>query len=460
MSFPISVSRSSMKAPLAAASLLLSAAAAAWAQAPSLMSYQGRVSDSAGVLLGSAAPVNRTVTFKFYSAATGGTPVYAEAQTVTISGGDFSVLLGNGTGVSGLRGPAAPAATPYITLPSVMTGNVYLGVTVDDGTAAADPEITPRQQIVSAVYAFRAKTAETLLDGALSTAMLANSSVTTDKIGGAQITNAKLASDAVNTANIVSGSISDAKLANGSVTNGKLGAGAVTGDKIADNAITSAKLTDGSVTGADILDGGVAGVDIADGQVGTHDLANNAVSAGKIADNAVEYTKLVEAVRQSLCPAGTIMAFAGDTAPSGWVLCNGTPLNRTTYATLYNVVGVRFGSTAGDNFLVPDFRGRFLRGRDAGATRDEDRASRFAMGTGGAVGDAVGSVQDDNLRAHTHTERYIVPVTTGYPDGWNDRTTNVAYWWGTPTYTTANSGSAGGSETRPENASVNYIIKF
>lgn len=77
---------------------------------PSLMSYQGRVTDASGTLIGNATPVNRTATFRFYTTSTGGTAIYAETQTVTISAGEFSVLIGNGTGVSGSPGPSSPAS--------------------------------------------------------------------------------------------------------------------------------------------------------------------------------------------------------------------------------------------------------------------------------------------------------------------------------------------------------------
>ncbi len=195
--------------PLLAATLVASAQTSG---VPSLLSYQGHVTDASGTPIGSDSPVNRAITFKFYDSSSGGTPLYAEAQTVTIASGDFSVLIGNGTGVSGFPGPGAPAQTPYITLPSLFEGNLYLGITVDDGTAAADAEIAPRQQIVSAAYAFRAKVAEAVADHALSTDMLADSAVTTNKIGASQVTTVKIAD----------GNITTAKLANAGVTAAKL----------------------------------------------------------------------------------------------------------------------------------------------------------------------------------------------------------------------------------------------
>lgn len=200
---------------LPVALLLAFVAAQASAQTsgvPGLLSYQGRVTDVSGTPIGNSSPVNRTVTFKLYDSASGGTPLYAESQIVTISGGEFSVLIGNGTGVSGLAGPSAPALTPYVSLASIVTGNLYLGITVDDGTAAADPEITPRQQIVSAAFAFRAKVAEALADNALHTPMLADSSVTTNKIGAAQITTVKLADANVTTPKLADGAVTAAKL--------------------------------------------------------------------------------------------------------------------------------------------------------------------------------------------------------------------------------------------------------
>jgi microcystin-dependent protein len=449
-----------MKA-LPAVLMLLAGSLAALAEVPSLMSYQARVSDASGALIGATTPANRTVTFKFYSASTGGTPVYTEAQTVTISGGEFSVLLGNGTGVSGFKGPSAPATTPYITLQSVMSGNLYLGITVDDGTAAVDVEITPRQQIVSAAYAFRAKIAEALPDGQLATSMLANSSVTADKLGGNAVTTAKLANDAVDQSKILNGSVATSKLADGSVTNPKLAANSVTSDKITDGTLIGADLADGQINSAKLTDGGIMSIDIADGQVMNADLAATAVTTDKVANNAIDYAKLAAAVQQSLCPVGTILPFAGDTAPAGWLLCNGASVNRSTYATLYAVVANRFGSADSSNFNVPDFRGRFLRGRDGGAGRDPDRNARTAMNTGGSIGDLVGSLQADDTRSHSHGYNDIyhsegggtvtVPNNRGSGDTDSD---NKGYDLGRTTSNT------GGNETRPLNANVNYIIKF
>lgn len=180
-------------------------------QVPNLLSYQASVTDVAGTPIGATEPVNRTVTFQFYTTSTGGTPVYAESQVVTIANGDFSVLLGNGIGVSGLPGRVAPAS-PIRSLASITLSPLYLGITVDDGTAAVDAEISPRQQLASAAFATRAQVAEGLADGKLVTDMVADSAITTVKIGGNQVTTAKIADANITTAKLATGSVTLDKL--------------------------------------------------------------------------------------------------------------------------------------------------------------------------------------------------------------------------------------------------------
>lgn len=203
-----------MKASSIALLLFASTAATTLAQTsqvPELLSYQASVTNAAGTPIGATEPVNRTVTFKFYTTSTGGTPVYAESQVVTIANGDFSVLLGNGEGVSGLPGRVAPAS-PIRSLASITLSPLYLGITVDDGTTAVDAEISPRQQLASAAFATRAQIAEGLAAGKLATGMVADSAITTVKIGSNQITTAKIANSNITTAKLATGSVTLDKL--------------------------------------------------------------------------------------------------------------------------------------------------------------------------------------------------------------------------------------------------------
>ena len=68
-------------------------------------------------------------------------------------------------------------------------------------------------------------------------------------------------------------------------------------------------------------------------------------------------------------PVGSMQAFAGSSAPTGWLLCNGTTASRTTYSNLYSVIGTTYGVGDGSTtFGLPDMRGRVPMGAgDVGA---------------------------------------------------------------------------------------------
>jgi len=162
----------------------------------------------------------------------------------------------------------------------------------------------------------------------------------------------------------------------------------------------------------------------------------------------------------SIFPVGMVVAFAGDAAPPGWLLCDGAPISRTQYSALFSVIGVKHG--AGDlvsTFNVPDYRGRFLRGVDHGQGRDPDRATRTAMNTGGATGDEVGSVQQASLASHFHNVGVASSDQLGSNPALNLNNQGIPIAQIAPT-TSRSTTSAGGAETRPVNANVNFIIKY
>ncbi len=134
--------------------ILCATVASAQTSIPNFISYQARLADASGLPIGNDVPVNRTVILRVYSSATGGSPLYAEQQIATISKGQLSVLLG-----TGLQVGSEPRD-----FNNVFAGNNgterFLGVTVDDGTPTADPEVSPRQQVVSTAYALRARNAD------------------------------------------------------------------------------------------------------------------------------------------------------------------------------------------------------------------------------------------------------------------------------------------------------------
>lgn len=111
-----------------------------------------------------------------------------------------------------------------------------------------------------------------------------------------------------------------------------------------------------------------AGTNFNTGAIGTTDIADDAVTGPKIAGNSVTFAKLATAIQEALVPTGSIIAYAGNTAPSGWLLCDGTAFSSTTYPALYAVLG--------NSTTLPDLRERVPMGasgsvavRTSGGTR-------------------------------------------------------------------------------------------
>ena len=160
-------------------------------------------------------------------------------------------------------------------------------------------------------------------------------------------------------------------------------------------------------------------------------------------------------------PSGAVHAFAGATAPTGWLLCNGAAVSRATYAALFAAIASAHGSGDGSTtFNLPDYRGRIIRGVDGGIARDPDRAGRTASNAGGNTGDNVGSVQTDCIQGHIH----LSPVPAAGANAASIATTPNSFFGSQSTGGPITDGSNGtpriSSETRPINAYVNYIIKI
>lgn len=90
-------------------------------------------------------------------------------------------------------------------------------------------------------------------------------------------------------------------------------------------------------------------------------------------------------------PAGIIMPFAGTVAPENYLFCDGSAVSRTTYATLYAVIGDTFGAGDGSTtFNLPDLSGRVPLGV----------SQAHALGTTG--GSETVTLTESELPAHVH----------------------------------------------------------
>ena len=244
--------------------------------------------------------------------------------------------------------------------------------------------------------------------------------------------------------------------------------------------------------------------------------ARPSLSSGAITSDLLD-SRIVAGLLQ----VGDIKVCPYETVPDGWLECDGSAVSRTTYADLYAAIGTAWGyGDNATTFNLPDFRGRFPRGWDHGAGVDPNTAAlsvtgaanngsgliritvastatlvtgqkvtlasvggvsnangtftitvistttfdlqsstfsgtytsggtvhaRYSEHTGGNTGDHVGTYQSDGIIAHTHGK--------GFNEIGGVSGTGGVSSYGTATTTS----STGGSETRPENAYVMFII--
>lgn len=102
---------------------------------------------------------------------------------------------------------------------------------------------------------------------------------------------------------------------------------------------------------------------------------------------------------KNVCPVGTVLDYAGITAPAGWLLCDGAPVSREVYKILFALIGVTFG--AGDTtttFNLPDCRGRSSMGAGTGSGLT---ARTLGQALGAETHTLTGA--ESGLPAHAHT---------------------------------------------------------
>jgi hypothetical protein len=156
-------------------------------------------------------------------------------------------------------------------------------------------------------------------------------------------------------------------------------------------------------------------------------------------------------------PVGAIIPYVStSTIPADFLYCDGSAKSRTTYASLFLIIGTKFGTGDGSTtFNVPDFRGSFLRGIDNGRGWDSE-ANRV-----------IGSMETDTMQGHWHDDlnyfhngNVVAPSagSTGSMPAVAGGTT------GSPVKSPITDGTNGtprtGPETRPKNTAVAYIIKY
>jgi len=157
----------------------------------------------------------------------------------------------------------------------------------------------------------------------------------------------------------------------------------------------------------------------------------------------------------SLSPAGGIQAYAGSSSPTGWLICDGSAVSRTTYSDLFAAISTTYGVGDGSTtFNLPDISGRVIAGKESTATLLTSGGSGVDGATLGATGGAEEhTLTEAEMPSHTHTQNYR-PNTAPRSSGSTDTTS--------PAATTPQTGSAGGDEAHNNvqpTIILNWIIK-
>lgn len=209
---------------------------------------------------------------------------------------------------------------------------------------------------------------------------------------------------------------------------------------------------------------------VKDAGITSTQLATDAVITAKIQDGAVTAAKLDAAAVSVLMPSGSLMPYAGSSAPTGYLLCDGAAISRSTYSALFALVGTTYGAGDGSStFNIPDLRGRVIAGQD---DMGGSSANRLTGLTGGVDGDVLGgsggaethTLATSELPAHDHDidtafkNNSTNGVAGNYPTGTNVSSPSGAQL-SANTNSIKNTGGGGAHNNVQPTIILNYIIK-
>lgn len=155
----------------------------------------------------------------------------------------------------------------------------------------------------------------------------------------------------------------------------------------------------------------------------------------------------------TVSPTGTIAAYAAGTAPTGWLLCDGSAISRASYSTLFGVIQTNYGSGDGSTtFNVPDLRGRVGVG--------------FAASGGhidvSTLGNSDGVTSANRRPKHRHTPHSHTIAAQTQSNGFTSAVNPTPIISGSGLSTSAVDGGSGNSSDSvdaPAWLVLNYIIK-
>lgn len=208
------------------------------------------------------------------------------------------------------------------------------------------------------------------------------------------------------------------------------------------------------------------GVGFTAGAIGPEDISaigDGSVSTAKIVDLNVTLSKLATSVQEALAVPGDIKMCATQTEPNGWLWCDGSAVSRATYSALFAAIGTTFGAGDGSTtFNLPDLRGEFVRGWDGTRGVDSGRVFGSAQSSQNLSHTHTGTTSTNGLHSHpVYVQEGDESPPANYFGGAND--VNATQILSTEnegahshTFTTA---SSGGTEARPRNIALLFVIK-
>lgn len=160
-------------------------------------------------------------------------------------------------------------------------------------------------------------------------------------------------------------------------------------------------------------------------------------------------------------PTGGMLMWGTASAPTGYLLCNGATVSRSTYSALFAVIGTAYGAGDGSTtFTLPDFRDRFPVGagtsysaNSQGGSKDAIVVSHTHTGTTSTIGDHTHGVPANYIGAG-------IGSNGGYVSAGGDTSApTTAAGSHNHTFTTDSTGSSGTNANLPPYLGVYFIIK-